>query len=228
MALLHLPGLPPVLLVSVYAQPPRRLELEKALNGFFAKYPMYLMGGDFNAQLSSLDTNGIADNRWRGLSSLIDTNKAVDTFWTKHPGAGAHTRYRSAFLNCDTGIDLIMSPTPLLSTPLLRLHQASMHNHDRTSDHQPISCVIRAPNTPSYAPPPTRRAHFRWLTQEEQNELLSHIEPLERPAATSNLSQVPDAQFGTYVDSVVEQIAVAFYRTTNPIKPHKETRLEKD
>ena len=226
--LLHLPGLPPVLLVSVYAQPPRRPELEKSLNGLFAKYPMYLVGGDFNAQLSSLDTNRTTDNRWRWLSSLIDKTEAVDTFRAKHPGARAYTRYRSALLNCDTRIDFILCSNQLLSTPSLRLLQASIHDHDRTSDHHPISCVIRPPNTPSYPPPPTRHAHFRRLTQEEQIDFLSHIEPLERWAATLDLTQVPDAQFCSYLDSLVEQIAVAFHRTTNPMKPHKETRLERE
>ena len=69
---------------------------------------MYLVGGDFNAQLSSLDTNGVTDNRWRWLGSLIDKTEAVDTFRAKHPGARAYTRYRSAFLNCDTRIDFIL------------------------------------------------------------------------------------------------------------------------
>ena len=144
-ALLHLPGLPSVLLVSVYAQPPRRPELEKSLNGTFAKYPMYMVGGDFNGQLSSLDTNGVTDNRWRWLSSLIDKTEAVDTFCAKHPGALAYTRYRSAFLNCDTRINFILCSTQLLPTPSLRLLQASVHDHDRTSDHHPISCVIPPP-----------------------------------------------------------------------------------
>ena len=227
-ALLHFPGLPPVLLVSVYAQPPRRPELEKSLNGLFAKYPMYLMGGDFNAQFSSLDTNGVTDNRWRWLSSLIDKTEAVDKFRAKHPGARAYTRYRSAFLNCDTRIDFILCSTQLLSTLSLRLLQASIHDHDQTSDHHPISCVIGPRNTPSYPPPPTRHAHFRRLTQEEQIDFLSHIEPLERWAATLDLSQVPDAQFCSYLDSLVEQIGVAFHRTTNPMKPHKETKLERE
>ena len=186
------------------------------------------MGGDFNAQLSSLDTNGVTDNRWRWLSSLIDKTGAVGTFRAKHPEARAYTRYRSVFLNCDTRIDFILCSTELLSTPSLRLLQASIHDHDRTSDHLPISCVIRPPNTPSYPPPPTRHAHFRRLTQEEQIDFLSHIEPLERWAATLDLSQVPDAQFCSYLDSLVEQIAVAFHRTTNPIKPHKETSLERE
>ena len=100
-AMLHLPGLPPVLLVSVYAQPPRRAALEKALNGLFAKYPRYLAGGDFNAQLSSLDTNGVTENRRRWLNTLLNKQDAVDTFRVKHPDARVYTRYKSAVRHQD-------------------------------------------------------------------------------------------------------------------------------
>ena len=76
LAELHLPGLPRILLISIYAQPPRRCELETALNKLFDKYPHRVMGGDFNAQLSHLDTNGSTVNRWHWLTLLVQEKKS--------------------------------------------------------------------------------------------------------------------------------------------------------
>ena len=52
LAELHLSGLLRILLISVYAQPPRRRELETALNKLFLRYTHWIMGGDFDAQVS--------------------------------------------------------------------------------------------------------------------------------------------------------------------------------
>ena len=79
LAELHLPGLPRILLTSIYAQPPRRRELETALNKLFDKYPHWVMGGDFNAQLSHLDTNGSTVNRSHWLTSLVQEKKGLQT-----------------------------------------------------------------------------------------------------------------------------------------------------
>ena len=62
-AKIHLPGQRPILLISVYAQPPRQQESQRALNDVFCKYPLWITGGDFNAQLSGLDTNKKTVNR---------------------------------------------------------------------------------------------------------------------------------------------------------------------
>ena len=84
-ATLHLPGHPPVLIVSFYAQPPRRPEIERALNILFSCHQRWVIGGDFNALLSSLDTNGKTPNKWNWLSSLIDKKRhGVDTFRVVH------------------------------------------------------------------------------------------------------------------------------------------------
>ena len=82
---LHLLGLPRILLISIYAQPPQRRELETALNKLFDRYPHWVMGGDFNAQLSHLDTNGFTVNCWHWLISLVQEEKAAaHTFRTVH------------------------------------------------------------------------------------------------------------------------------------------------
>ena len=78
---LHLPGQPPILLASVYAQSRRRLGIERELNKLFGKYPLWILGDDFNAQLTPLDTNGSTVNRWNWWSSLIeDKREGVDSF----------------------------------------------------------------------------------------------------------------------------------------------------
>ena len=59
--------------VSVYAQPQQRPELGTYLNTLFRKYSLWIMGGDFNAQVSSLDTKGRTVNKWKWLSSLVET-----------------------------------------------------------------------------------------------------------------------------------------------------------
>ena len=154
LAELHLPGLPRILLISIYAQPPRRRELEPALNKLFDKYPHWVMGGDFNAQLSHLDTNGSTVNRWHWLTSLVQEKKAAaDTFRTVHRERLAFTRYKSSLLTCDTRIDLLLFSSSVGSLPSASLLEADIESADTSSDGHPIYCTLRLPCTPQYTPP---------------------------------------------------------------------------
>ena len=165
--LLHLPWIPPILLVSVYAQSPRRSEIEKALNDLFSRYPRLVIGGDFNAQLSCLDTNGRTTNRWNWLSMLIKKKTAIDTFGTKHKNKLAYTRYKWALLQCNTQIGLLHVSTVLQSVPSWSLLDADILDCDCTSDHDPVTCTFRTPCTPVYPPPQSGHTCFRRLTQGE-------------------------------------------------------------
>ena len=160
LAELHLPGLPRILLISVYAQPPRRRELETALNKLFLRYTHWIMGEDFNAQLSHLDTNGTTVNRWTWLTSLVQEKKAaVDTYRTVHKDRTAYTRYSNALLSCDTRIDLILLSSSVASLPSISLTEPNITSSDKTSDHHPIFCSLRLPCNPQYPPPPTYGRH---------------------------------------------------------------------
>ena len=154
LAELHLPGLPRILLISIYAQPPRRRELETALNKLFDKYPHWVMGGDFNAQLLHLDTNGSTVNRWHWLTSLVQEKKAAaDTFRTVHRERLAFTRYKNSLLPCDTRIDLLLFSSSVVSLSSASLLEADIESADTSSDHHPIYCTLRLPCTPQYPPP---------------------------------------------------------------------------
>ena len=151
--LLLLSGMEQFLLMSVYAQPRRCHELEKVLNELFDKYPPFIIRGDFNAQISGLDTTGTTIHRWRWLNMLIDKKTAVDTFRAKNSAVLQYTRYQSALLPCDRRIDLFLASTALLSTPHLKLLDAVNDSHDCTSDHHPISITLKTPCTPAYRSP---------------------------------------------------------------------------
>ena len=147
--------LPRILLISIYAQPPRRRELETALNKLFDKYPHWVMGGDFNAQLSHLDTNGSTVNRWHWLTSLVQEKKAAaDTCRTVHRERLAFTRYKNSLLPCDTRIDLLLFSSSVVSLPSASSLEADIESADTSSDHHPIYCTLRLPCTPQYPPPP--------------------------------------------------------------------------
>ena len=150
---LHLPGHTPMLLISVYAQAPRGAELEKELNKLFPKYPMWIMGGDFNAQVTPLDTNGVTPSRWHWPTSLIEDKKeATDSFRAKHHDTIAFTRFRNNMLPSDTRIDLLLFSSSLVSLPSFALVEADICTFDRTSDHHPIFATFRPPYTPQYPP----------------------------------------------------------------------------
>ena len=155
LAELHLPGQPVILVVSVCAQPPQRTNLEKSLDLLFNKYPKYIMCGDFNAQLTLLDSYGATRNTWSWLTALVhNRHLAVDVYWIKHPTCAAYTRYRSALLPCDTRIDLILISDPLFAKESFKLKVAEISHHDTSSDHHPVYCLFRLPSTPEYPPPP--------------------------------------------------------------------------
>ena len=156
LAELHLPGLPRILLISFYAQPPRRRELETALNKLFLRYTHWIMGGDFNPQLSHLDPNGTTVNRWTWLTSLVQEKKApVDTYCTVHQDGTAYTRYSNSLLSCYTRIDLILRSSSVASLPSISLTDANITTSHKPSDHHPIFCSSRLPCNPQYRPPPT-------------------------------------------------------------------------
>ena len=138
---LHLQGHPAIPLGCVYAQPPRRSEPEKALDKLFEKYPYYVLGGDFNAQLSLPGSIGVTRNNWSWLTALVhDRHRAVDTSGAKHRKVSAFTRYKSPLLACCTRIDLILVSTPLASMDSFKLKTADMCSQDKSSDHNSIYC----------------------------------------------------------------------------------------
>ena len=227
-SVLHLPGQPPILLVSLYAQPPRRPELEKSLNALFQKYPLWIVGGDFNAQVSSLDTNGKTANKWKWLSSLVEEKKdAVDSFRMKNNDTLAYTRYRNPLLPCDTRIDLLLLSQPLIATPALHVLEAHIIQHDVSSDHHPISASIELPFTPAH-PLPQPHTLFRRLNQLEELEFLKSIQQLEQWAYEVTRVQVSPHRLVQFINSVVPQLARAFHQITRPCNPHRETPIERE
>ena len=76
LAELHLRGHPVILLNCLWAQTPRGSGLERSLAKVFDKYPYHVLGGNFNAQLSLLTSDGVTRNNW----SWLTTNWAADTF----------------------------------------------------------------------------------------------------------------------------------------------------
>ena len=153
-AIMHLSGFEPTLLISVYTQPPRRTEFERALNSLFQQFRLWISGGDLNAQLPSLDTYGKTTNRWNRLTALVDERReAIDTVCILHQLTITYTRYKNQLLRCDTRIDFIFLSQPLISTPSLSLTGASVIQHDVTSDHHPISATVSLPLTPSHPIP---------------------------------------------------------------------------
>ena len=227
-AIMHLPGFKPILLVSVYAQPPLRTELERAMNRLFQQFPLWIAGGDFNAQLSSLDTNGKTTNRWNWLTALVDDKKeAIDTFRTLHQDTIAYTRYKNQLLPCDTRIELILLSQPLISTPSLSLTGASIIQHDVTSDHHPISATVSLPFTPAH-PTPEPRTLFRRLTQPEEVEFHKTIQPLHQWASQMIQHEVSPDLLVQYINTLVPQIGTAFHQITRPQLAHRETSIERE
>ena len=149
-ATLHLPRHPPFLTVSVYAKPPRRQEMEEALNILFSRHQRWVLGGDFNASLSSLDTKGKTPNKWNWLSSLIEEKRQrADTFRVMHHDKNSLTRYRNAVLQCNTRIDYFFASKSLPNTPHMSIADANTLHHDTSSDHHPITLTLQLPFTPA-------------------------------------------------------------------------------
>ena len=210
------------------AQPPHRTELERAMNRLFQQFPLWIAGGDFNAQLSSLDTNGKTTNRWNWLTALVDDKKeAIDTFRTLHQDTIAYTRYTNQLLPCDTRIDLILLSQPPISTPSLSLTGASIIQHDVTSDHHPISATVSLPFTPAH-PTPLPRTLFRRLTQPEEVEFHKTIQPLHQWAWQMTQHEVSPDLLVQYTNTLVPQIATAFHQITRPQWAHRETSIERE
>ena len=129
--------------------------METALNKLFDKYPHWVMGGNFNAQLSHLDTNGSTVNRWHWLTSLVQKQKAAaDTFRTVHRERLAFTRYKNSLLLCDTRIDLLLFSSSVVSLPSASLLEADIESADTSPDHHPIFCTLRLPCTTQCPPRP--------------------------------------------------------------------------
>ena len=222
-------GQPPILLASVYAQSPRRLEIERELNKLFRKYPIWILGGDFNAQLTHLDTNGSTVNRWNWLGSLIeDKREGVDSFRSKHQNTLQFTRYRSALLPCDTRFDLFLLPSHLLMLPFLTLDSADICVQDKTSDHHAIHCALQLPCTPQYPPPPPQHTLFRRLTQAEIREFTNKLSPLEEWANNIPMDQLSLDDCVQWMNTVTQQVATAYHGITRPLVQHRETRMERD
>ena len=228
-AALHLPGQLPILLASVYAQSPRRLEIERELNKLFGKYPLWILGGDFNAQLTPLGTNGSTVNRWNWLSSLIEEKReGVDSFRSKHQNTLQFTRYRSALLPCDTRIDLFLLSSHLLMLPFLTLDGADICVQDKTSDHHPIHCALQLPCTPQYPPPPPQHTLFWRLTQAEIREFTNKLSPLEEWAKNIPMHQVSLNDCVQWMNTVTQQVATAYHGITRPLVQHRQTRMERE
>ena len=112
-----------------------------------------MIGGDFNAQLSHLNTNSSGVNRWNFLTSLVQEKKeAADTFRTVHRERLAFTRYKRFLLPCDTRIDLLLFSLSVVSLPSASLVEADIESADTSSAHNPIFCTFRLPCTAQYPP----------------------------------------------------------------------------
>ena len=173
---LHLPELPPILVVSIYARNTRRQELERSPNQLFTKYKYWILGGDLNALVTHLDTNGTTVNRWQWFTSVIEEKKgAADTFRSLHHNRIAYTRYHSPLLPCDTHIDLILMSSHLQSLFSLWLNEATIDETDSSSNHHPISYALRPPCTPHFARPPAPSTLVRRLTKEENAEFQNMV-----------------------------------------------------
>ena len=176
LAELHLPGQPIILLASVYAQPPRLQGLERTLDTLFKKYPFYVLIGDFNAQLSLLDSNGVTRNSWSWLTALVhDRHLAVDTYRVKHPCTSAFTWYESALFPCDTRINLFLISPPLASRASFELKEADICQQESSSDHHPIIDSFKLPSTPECLPPPQTIYPLQTLHSSRRVPLLLQI-----------------------------------------------------
>ena len=168
----------------MYAQLPRRTELETSLDLFCNKYPNYLLCGDFKLQLTLLDS-------WSWLIALVhDRHFAVDVYRAKYITRAAYRRFRSALVPCDRGIDLILISTPPFATESFKLKVAEISHQDTFSDHHPVYCHFQLPSTPEQPPPRMPSTLFRRLTPEEEQQLCLNLEPLEWYAQSSP-TQVP-------------------------------------
>ena len=187
------------------------------------------MGGDFNAQLSHLDTNGSTVNRWHWLTSLAQEKKAAaDTFRTVHRERLDFTRYKNSLLPCDTRIDLLLFSSSVVSLPSASLLEADIESADTSSDHHPIYCTLRLPCTPQYPPPPAPTTRFRRLTPEEQKQFHASLQPLEVWAVGYRPTAVPQEDLVSHVNSLVDQVAQAYHSVTRPPTKHSETKIERD
>ena len=212
----------------MYAQPPRRVELERALNSLLSRHSLWVMGGDFNAQLSSLDTNGKTVNKWNWLTSLIEEKKhGIDSFHLLHHNNIAFTRYRNQLLNCDTRIDFFLISRPLISTPHLSVEDASILEHDKSSDHHPITLILNLPYTPAQPPPPPTTL-FRRRTAQEETRFLASLQPLEHWASQLSSHSLPPAMLVEYVNDVIPQISSLYHSVTRPHVEHQETSIERE
>ena len=159
---LHLPEQPVILVVSVYAQPPRRTDLQKSLDLLVRKYWNYILCGDFHAQLTLLDSNSATRNTWSWLTALVhDSDLAVDVFRAKHPTPSAYAPYRSALLPCDTRIALILMSSPLFPTESFKVKVAEIRHHNTSSDHHVVYCHFQLPSTREHPPPPNALNPFQ-------------------------------------------------------------------
>ena len=151
----HLPDHPPVLTVSVSAQPPRRPEIERPLNILFYRHQRWVIGEDFNALFSSADTNRKILNKWNWLlSPIYEKRHGVNTLRVVHHDQISFTRYRNVLLQCDPCIDYLFASKSLITTPQMSMADADILHHDTSSDHHPITFTLQLLFMPAQSPPP--------------------------------------------------------------------------
>ena len=155
---LTLPGLLPILLVSLYAPPAHpeneyRNKVEGLLEPLLAKYESVIMAGDFNAvSCPLLDVRGMRPpKQWDWFQGLLGKREApasfTDCYRMARPMGSQFTRFPTVHQPSASRLDYFLASDPLLGQ--LELVDCFPQEFDDTANHYPSVCIFVAPSLPS-------------------------------------------------------------------------------
>ena len=224
-ALLTLPGVPPLLVASVYAPAGEvwRRKVKTSLHPLLKQFPSFLLGGDFNCLIHpALDSQGLqSDNHrpWIRHSATATPPLLGDTYRLANPTSREITRYPQGHRTSSSRLDYIF--ISLASVEKMSLLDASIHSENRATDHHPSSCTLSVPSSPFHSSTVTKRV-FRKLNKSEISTFNDALKEMSDwcQSFTPFMRNTPLATVQKYTSMVTRELGAQYHNTTAPcIKP---------
>ena len=228
---LHLPGMHPLLIASIYAppdDPSAREAIAKELDRLLLIFPNFVWAGDFNCAVQQIDTTAVTPNFWPWLREhvLIDGD-IKDSFRMFHPDSKSYTRYPNNIHSSQVRNDYIFFSEDILAHFGISLHSASILQ-DKTSDHYPVDAVAQLPLTPLDDADMHNPTRFRGLTSKETQAFQTSIQPLTEWVENNPPSHFSQEEWSSHANHIFQQISRAYHSITAPHQKHRATQIEKE
>ena len=161
---IHLPGMHPLLIASIYAppnDPSAREAIAEELDRLLLIFPNLVWAGDFNCTVQKIDTTAVNLNFWRCLCEHVRIDgERKDNFRMFHPDSKSYTWYPNNIRNSEVRNDYIFFSEDVFAHLRISLHSATILQ-DKTSDHWSVDAVAQLPLTPADI---HNRTRFRGLS----------------------------------------------------------------